>query len=177
MDGVDLAALFDSRHQVRAGLFAKAFELYDLVRVRVQMIEVGKIAQIAAVDELVQRLHGEAVDIKPALARKADKALQVLGGTVRIGAAQRLHAADGTDTHLGRRAADGTGRRDFIAALGPDDRDALRDDLVGLDDAKLGLAVLADAEALELADVAEACARDSRALELYRVEHRDRRDG
>ena len=141
------------------------------------MIEVSKIAQIAAVDELVQRLHGEAVDIKPALARKADKALQVLGGTVRIGAAQRLHAADGTDTHLARRAADGTGRRDFIAALGPDDRDALRDDLVGLDDAKLGLAVLADAEALELADVAEACARDSRALELHRVKDRDRRDG
>lgn len=119
VDGVDFAALFDGRQQVRAGLFAKAFELYDLVRVRVQMIEVSKIAQIAAVDELVQRLHGEAVDIKPALARKADKALQVLGGTVRIGAAQRLHAAYRADTHLGRRAADGTGRRDFIAAPRP----------------------------------------------------------
>ena len=45
------------------------------------------------------------------------------------------------------------------------------------DDAKLGLAVLADAKALELADVAEACTRDGRPLELHGVEDRDRRDG
>ena len=88
MDGVDFAALFDGRQQVRAGLFAKAFELYDLVRVRVQMIEVGKIAQIAAVDELVQRLHGEAVDIKPApCSQSGQKRFKCLAG--QFGSVQR----------------------------------------------------------------------------------------
>ena len=75
MHGIDLAALFDGRHQVCAGFFAKALERDDLACVVAQVVEVGKIAQVAAVDELVQRLHGEAVNIEPRLARKADKAL------------------------------------------------------------------------------------------------------
>ena len=72
---ISFAALFDGRHQVGAGLFAKALERDDLACVVVQMVEIRKIAQVAAVDELVQRLHRETVNIKTRLARKTNKAL------------------------------------------------------------------------------------------------------
>ena len=72
---ISFAALFDGRHQVGAGLFAKALKRDDFVCVVVQMVEIRKIAQVAAVDELVQRLHGETVNIKTRLARKTNKAL------------------------------------------------------------------------------------------------------
>ena len=77
----------------------------------------------------------------------------MLGGTVRIGAMERLGAAGLADDNLRGRVADGTfvWHTERADALG--DLDDLGDNLVGLDDAELG-ARTTDAQTFALADVA-----------------------
>ena len=163
-------------HDVGGRALAKAFHLGEFPDVVSQGIDVSIFAHPSQIDELSQGLLGDAVDVHALLGYEAGKLPELLGRTERIGAMERLGTTGFADTYLSRsltyRALAWDSERSD--ALG--DLNDLGYNLVRLDDRQHG-ARPTDAQSFTLADVAERGPLHGGALQFYRLEDGDRRDG
>ena len=92
MSGIRLATLLDAFEQVVYRLSSESLQCDDLVGEVLEMIEVGIFLDPSLIDEGGDGLFGDAVDVESILAHETSEFLQLLGGTVGIGAMQRLRA-------------------------------------------------------------------------------------
>ena len=153
MSSIRLATLLDAFEQVVYRFSSESLQCDDLVGEVLEMIEVGIFLDPSLIDEGGDGLFGDAVDVESILAHETSEFLQLLGGTVGIGAMQRLRATLAFDD-VGWSVAHRTSLwylQDADALCYLDD---FRNNLVGLDDLQLG-ALSTDAQSLTLADVAE----------------------
>ena len=134
----DLTTLINTAHDVGGRLLAEAIHAREFEDMATQFVDVGIFGNPAEIDELRERLFGDAVDVHTFFRHETRQFSELLGGTVGIGAMERLGPTGLADDNLRGRVADGAfvWHAECADALG--NLDDLGDDLVGLDDAELG---------------------------------------